>query len=246
MIAILTRVHGRGAASSCSIPPGQWDSGGFRAVPFLTQLFAAASYQLSWSIYVSDYSRYLPREVGVRASFWWTYLGAFIGGAWMMLVGHGGRRHRAEARRRRGGRARRRPGLPRVRASAADRRPARTGHHHGAQFLRRLAHAPERRRHGAAAALKSTIGKRVASLALAFAASTAIALALLEQTSSAASMTCSPCCCTCSRPGPRSTSSTSTWSARATTRSARSSIPRGMYGRWNWRGLIAYAVGFCR
>jgi hypothetical protein len=48
---------------------------------------AAASYQLSWSIYVSDYSRYLPRDVGVRASFWWTYLGAFIGGAWMMLVG---------------------------------------------------------------------------------------------------------------------------------------------------------------
>jgi nucleobase:cation symporter-1, NCS1 family len=50
-------------------------------------LFAAASYQFSWSIYVSDYSRYLPRDVGVRASFWWTYLGAFIGGTWMMLVG---------------------------------------------------------------------------------------------------------------------------------------------------------------
>ena len=25
---------------------------------------------------------------GVSASFWWTYLGAFIGGAWTMLVGH--------------------------------------------------------------------------------------------------------------------------------------------------------------
>jgi purine-cytosine permease-like protein len=56
-------------------------------VPFIAQLFAAASYQLSWSIYVSDYSRYLPRDVSVRSSFWWTYLGAFIGGAWMMLVG---------------------------------------------------------------------------------------------------------------------------------------------------------------
>lgn len=59
----------------------------FRAVPFLTQFFAAASYQIAWSIYVSDYSRYLPRNVGVGASFWWTYLGAFIGGTWMMLVG---------------------------------------------------------------------------------------------------------------------------------------------------------------
>jgi purine-cytosine permease-like protein len=63
----------------------QW--GGLRATPFLTQFFAAAAYQLSWSIYVSDYSRYLPRNVGVAASFWWTYSGALIGGAWMMLVG---------------------------------------------------------------------------------------------------------------------------------------------------------------
>src|SRR6202161_2955114 len=59
----------------------------FRMVPFLAQFFAAASYQIAWSIYVSDYSRYLPRDVGVAASFWWTYLGAFVGGAWLMLVG---------------------------------------------------------------------------------------------------------------------------------------------------------------
>jgi len=59
----------------------------FATVPFLGQFFAAASYQVSWSIYVSDYSRYLPRDVGVSASFWWTYLGAFVGGSWTMLVG---------------------------------------------------------------------------------------------------------------------------------------------------------------
>ncbi|HVO46696.1 MAG TPA: cytosine permease [Steroidobacteraceae bacterium] len=86
MIAILT-VFSIGALFMLHFPPAQWDPAGFRAVPFLTELFAAASYQLSWSIYVSDYSRYLPRNVGVRASFWWTYLGAFIGGTWMMLVG---------------------------------------------------------------------------------------------------------------------------------------------------------------
>ena len=55
--------------------------------PFLVQFFAAAAYQLSWSIYVSDYSRYLPKSVGVRDSFLWTFGGAFIGGAWMMLIG---------------------------------------------------------------------------------------------------------------------------------------------------------------
>jgi nucleobase:cation symporter-1, NCS1 family len=69
------------------LPAQEIALGDFRTVPFLAQLFAAASYQIAWSIYVSDYSRYLPRNVGVSASFWWTYLGAFVGGAWTMLVG---------------------------------------------------------------------------------------------------------------------------------------------------------------
>src|SRR5437667_9154584 len=86
MIVILT-VFSVGALFTLSFPAVQWDPAGFRGVPFLAQLFAAASYQLSWSIYVSDYSRYLPKDVGVRSSFWWTYLGAYIGGTWMMLVG---------------------------------------------------------------------------------------------------------------------------------------------------------------
>jgi NCS1 nucleoside transporter family len=77
-VAALSRVHLR--AEDIALTD-------FPTVPFLAQFFAAASYQISWSIYVSDYSRYLPPNVGVAASFWWTYLGAFIGGAWMMLVG---------------------------------------------------------------------------------------------------------------------------------------------------------------
>ncbi len=65
----------------------QMSMGHWATIPFLVQFFAVAGYQLSWSIYVSDYSRYLPRDVGLVASFWWTFIGAFIGGAWMMLVG---------------------------------------------------------------------------------------------------------------------------------------------------------------
>ena len=75
------------AVLHCRFAPAELDLARFSAVPFITQVFAAASYQISWSIYVSDYSRYLPRDVGVSASFWWTYLGAFIGGTWTMLVG---------------------------------------------------------------------------------------------------------------------------------------------------------------
>src|ERR1700726_3909975 len=77
-VAVLARMH---------LPAQEITLRDFRAVPFLAQFFAAASYQIAWSIYVSDYSRYLPRDVGVGASFWWTYLGAFVGGTWMMLVG---------------------------------------------------------------------------------------------------------------------------------------------------------------
>jgi len=85
MIALLT-VFSAGIGL-LHLPAAAWDPAGFRAMPFFAELLAAASYQLSWSIYVSDYSRYLPREVSVRASFWWTYLGAMVGGSWMMLVG---------------------------------------------------------------------------------------------------------------------------------------------------------------
>ncbi len=75
------------AAAHLHFPQAQLDARDFRTIPFLTQLFAAAAYQVSWSISVSDYSRYLPRDVGVAASFWWTYCGAFLGGIWPMLIG---------------------------------------------------------------------------------------------------------------------------------------------------------------
>ena len=50
--------------SKAPLPAAQLAWSDFRSVPFLAQLFAAASYQVAWSIYVSDYSRYLPRDVG--------------------------------------------------------------------------------------------------------------------------------------------------------------------------------------
>jgi len=75
------------AVTHAPLPPRQLDLDRFSMIPFLTQLLASAAYQLSWSVSVSDYSRYLPREVGVAASFWWTYVGAFAGGVWPMLIG---------------------------------------------------------------------------------------------------------------------------------------------------------------
>lgn len=63
-----------------------FDIRSFSLVPFMVQFFTAAAYQLSYSIFVSDYSRYLRPDVSVPETFWWTYAGAAVSGAWMMLM----------------------------------------------------------------------------------------------------------------------------------------------------------------
>jgi NCS1 family nucleobase:cation symporter-1 len=240
MIAILT-VFSVGALFALKFPAAQWDPAGFRGVPFLAQLFAAASYQLSWSIYVSDYSRYLPRDVGVRESFWWTYFGAFVGGAWMMLVGTvaaaaapgldvaAAMEHAADAVI---------PGLGRVLLVGA---------------LLGLITISALNFYGASLTLLScadtvkplrcTAAKRLVSLAVAFAASNVIALSSssnfvnrFEDLLALLLYLFTP------------------WTAINLVdfylvRKGHYSIreifnPAGMYGRWNWRGLTAYAVGF--
>jgi nucleobase:cation symporter-1, NCS1 family len=66
---------------------GAFDLGDFHWTPFLAQFGVVAGYQVSWAIYVSDYSRYLPPDVTVRKTFYWTYWGSALGGAWLMLLG---------------------------------------------------------------------------------------------------------------------------------------------------------------
>ncbi|MEN5091057.1 cytosine permease [Pseudomonas protegens] len=54
---------------------------------FLIQLSAAAGYQISYSVYVSDYSRYLPHQTPSRQVIFWTYLGAAGSALWLMSLG---------------------------------------------------------------------------------------------------------------------------------------------------------------
>jgi nucleobase:cation symporter-1, NCS1 family len=70
-----------------SYPHGSFDLGGFKATPFFVQFGAVAGYQISWAIYVSDYSRYLPPNVTVRKTFFWTYWGSALGAIWLMCLG---------------------------------------------------------------------------------------------------------------------------------------------------------------
>jgi NCS1 family nucleobase:cation symporter-1 len=76
-----------GSIVTLGLPAGALDPGKFDAVPFLTQFGVTAGYQISWAIYVSDYSRYLPPDVPVRKTFFWTYWGSGLGAAWLMGLG---------------------------------------------------------------------------------------------------------------------------------------------------------------
>ena len=69
------------------MPASQWNLGHFSPVAFFAQLGVAAGYQISWAIYVSDYSRYLPATTSGRATFRWTFWGSALGGMWVMFLG---------------------------------------------------------------------------------------------------------------------------------------------------------------
>jgi NCS1 family nucleobase:cation symporter-1 len=75
------------AVALLTFPPGSFDLGDFKATPFLIQFGAVAGYQISWAIYVSDYSRYLPPDVTIRKTFLWTYGGSALGAIWPMCLG---------------------------------------------------------------------------------------------------------------------------------------------------------------
>jgi purine-cytosine permease-like protein len=75
------------AVCTLNFPAGSFDLGDFKWTPFLIQFGAVAGYQISWAIYVSDYSRYLPPSVTVRLTFLWTYWGSALGAIWLMCLG---------------------------------------------------------------------------------------------------------------------------------------------------------------
>jgi nucleobase:cation symporter-1, NCS1 family len=83
MLALLTL----SALVHLHVPAAQFDLTNFHAVPFFGQLGVAAGYQISWAIYVSDYSRYLPPTVKTRSTFAWTFWGSALGGIWVMFLG---------------------------------------------------------------------------------------------------------------------------------------------------------------
>jgi purine-cytosine permease-like protein len=60
---------------------------GFNWTGFIAQFAAAASYNIAYAPYVSDYSRYLPKNTPGGKLIAVVFLGASLSGAWMIAVG---------------------------------------------------------------------------------------------------------------------------------------------------------------
>jgi len=75
------------ALTDSELPSGAFSFGTFDLAAFMTVFVIVAGFQLGWAPYVSDYSRYLPANVGVRSTFWWTYLPSGLSGLWVFVLG---------------------------------------------------------------------------------------------------------------------------------------------------------------
>ncbi len=60
---------------------------GFTVAGFFGMLAIGVVWQLAYAPYVSDYSRYLPKDTGPKAAFWATYLGLVLSSAFVMILG---------------------------------------------------------------------------------------------------------------------------------------------------------------
>ena len=228
-------------AAKAHIPAEQLALSDFRAVPFLGQFFAAAAYQVSWSIYVSDYSRYLPRDVGVGASFWWTYIGAFVGGSWTMLVGTVAaalypKLEFVSALREAANAAVPGFGTPLLLCTLLGLVTITTLNFYGASLT--LMSVIDSVKPG-----RPTVSRRMWTLAISTAAAIGLALAstdhFVEKFGEFLAVLLY-----LFTPWTAINLVDFYWVRRGHYSVREIFNPNGMYGRWNWRGLLAYAIGF--
>ncbi|AXG81805.1 purine-cytosine permease family protein [Streptomyces paludis] len=84
LVLVLAFVWGLGVNGA---PAHTWTSGSFTAAGFMGTVSLAALWQIAYAPYVSDYTRYMPRDTGVRPAFWATYSGAVLGSLFPMILG---------------------------------------------------------------------------------------------------------------------------------------------------------------
>lgn len=62
-------------------------AGHFSAAGFASMVAIGVVWQLTYAPYVSDYSRYLPKDTGTRGAFWGSYIGCVGSSALLMVLG---------------------------------------------------------------------------------------------------------------------------------------------------------------
>ncbi|MFK4105774.1 purine-cytosine permease family protein [Streptomyces sp. NPDC019531] len=81
IVSVAVVVHGTGPAPTTSA------SSGHSVTTWLLVCSVVFSYTVSWTIYASDYSRYLPANGRARSMFFWAFGGLFSSATWMMVLG---------------------------------------------------------------------------------------------------------------------------------------------------------------
>ena len=69
------------------LPADFLDRNRFSLAGFLGVISTGALWQIAYAPYVSDYSRYMPRDTGVRPAFWASYWGCTLGSFLPMVLG---------------------------------------------------------------------------------------------------------------------------------------------------------------
>lgn len=67
--------------------PAHYHATSVTAGSVLLAISIAATGQITWAPYVSDYSRYLPEDTSARKTFLFTYIGSVVGASWMECLG---------------------------------------------------------------------------------------------------------------------------------------------------------------
>jgi len=78
-VAWIIWVHG--------LPADFLSRNGFNLPGLLGTISAGALWQIAYAPYVSDYSRYMPRDTGARPAFWASYWGCTLGSLLPMILG---------------------------------------------------------------------------------------------------------------------------------------------------------------
>jgi len=69
------------------VPAAAWAMSGFNWGTFLLGVTISVTWQITYAPYVSDYSRYLPKDIGVGPTFNTTFWGTVVASVWMMVLG---------------------------------------------------------------------------------------------------------------------------------------------------------------